>query len=618
MHPMPKVSWDGEDTLAIATLRGDATVATAGERPSFSGTARYQLGELIGRGGMGEVRSARDLRIGRDVAVKLLRSDQTEAEMMLRFVREARVQGRLEHPSIVPVHDMGEDAAGQPFFVMKRLTGATLLEILERGEGGAAWNRRQLLSRLVDVCQEIAFAHQRGVVHRDLKPGNIMLGDFGEVYVLDWGIARILDDEQTAHASGVLHRADLDSIRDDAPDTEPGSPRASDPQMTQVGALLGTPGYMAPEQLRGDPVGPPADVYALGCVLFEILTQSPALPRGREAFEPTLSTPAHRPRLRAPDADIPPELDDLCAAATALATADRLPGAAALAAGIQRYLDGDRDLERRRELADRYAAEARALLDQPGSEPRGKAMAAAGRALGLDPSHRDAQALIGRLLLESPAEMPPEVAMKSEAARVELAKVQLRAGARVYLAYFLVAPILLLTSIHAPLVLVAVGALLVLNAVVLALVGRSGRPVGRFLFVSLPLHCALLTTSAILFSPLIVLPTLAATSVTAFISHPTRTRPWVIVVLHLAAVIGPLVAELVGLLPRTFSTAGDSLTITPWAVVVPASQFIWVATLINTTQVIAGAILVMHLRRAEEAAQQAVYLNAWHLGQLLR
>jgi serine/threonine protein kinase len=318
-----------QTTPAIGNLETFPATASGGQTIASS---RYVLGEVIGRGGMGEVRVAHDSWIGRDVAVKVLRGDHTPDDVFARFRREAQVQARLEHPSIVPVHDMGVDPHGRPFFVMKRLTGATLFEIITaRPEHPEHWTRRSLLVRLVDVCQAIAFAHQRGVVHRDLKPSNIMLGDFGEVYVLDWGIARV-----RTRASGTIQHDDLGSI--------------DDVTETQIGSVIGTPGYMAPEQMRGEPVERSFDIYALGCILFEILTGTTALPSGSEAFEATLNALPHRPRLRVPTADVPPELDELCSDATAPAINDRLRSVDNFARRLQRYLDGDRDEAQRQAL----------------------------------------------------------------------------------------------------------------------------------------------------------------------------------------------------------------------------------------------------------------------------
>ncbi|HEY5938859.1 MAG TPA: serine/threonine-protein kinase, partial [Kofleriaceae bacterium] len=213
-----------------------------------SANERYLLGKLLGKGGMGEVVQATDQQIKREVAIKRMR--QVSEHATARFVREARIQGRLDHPAIVPVHELSVDAEGRPYFVMKRLTGTTLQHILEQGEA-SHHTRRSLLRAFIDVCLAVEFAHSRGIVHRDLKPANIMLGDYGEVYVLDWGVARVLGEDEETEPSG---------------ETNPGK--------TEAGAILGTVGYIPPEQLRAETVDARADVYALGCILFEILAGS--------------------------------------------------------------------------------------------------------------------------------------------------------------------------------------------------------------------------------------------------------------------------------------------------------------------------------------------------------
>ena len=240
------------------------------------------------------------------------------------------MQGRLEHPAIVPVHDMGVDADGQPYFVMKRLAGVTLQDVLDKGD--PRWPKRLLLARLVDVCLAVEFANTHGVIHRDLKPANVMLGDFGEVYVLDWGLARIADE---ATGDGIV-LADLRASADTG-------------GQTVAGALLGTPGYMAPEQMRGEVIDARVDVFALGLILYEIVAGEPAIPRGADAFDATLSATCFRASART--ADVAPELDDACASATTADPATRMTSARTLADRIQAYLDGDRDVARRRELA---------------------------------------------------------------------------------------------------------------------------------------------------------------------------------------------------------------------------------------------------------------------------
>jgi serine/threonine protein kinase len=582
------------------TLGSIAPVDSTYSATSLMDGERYALGEVIGRGGMGEVWLARDTRIDRDVAVKVLRGEYTPDEMTARFLREARVQGRLEHPAIVPVHDVGINTQGRPFFVMKRLSGATLHEIIAN-QDRRRWSRRLLLTRLVDVCHAIAFAHERGVVHRDLKPSNIMLGDFGEVYVLDWGIAKLVGD-------GVAGRMSIRGI---------GLGGENSVAETELGAVIGTPGYMAPEQLRGEPVDHRADIYALGCILFEILTGSAALPSGPAAFEATLNATEQRPRTRSPSAEVPPELDDLCAFATAPDPQNRLARADKFAEGLQHFLDGDRDLARRAELANAAAAAAFGLLEQQGADARAAAMNEAGRALALDPSNRDAQAIIGRLLLEPPPATPPEVESMIEAARVDMGRVQLRTAVRTNLAYFLAAPLLFLTTVRQPLVPIALAVFLAADTVLLASGVRRTRPVGRLLYVALTIHCLLIASAAMLFSPFLVLPALAAISVTAFIAHPTSTRPWAIVGAHMLAVVGPLLGELLGFLPRTFVLDGVELSIHPWAIDIPAIHLAWIVTGFALVQLATAAVLVLQIRRAGDAAQHEVYVNAWHLRQLL-
>ncbi|HEU4535735.1 MAG TPA: serine/threonine-protein kinase, partial [Polyangiaceae bacterium] len=197
---------------------------------------RYEARGVLGEGGVGEVRSCRDRLVGREVALKVLRPGSAgSAEARERFVREARVQGQLEHPAVVPVYDLGLAPGGEAYFTMRQVRGKTLDEIVRGLAAGdpavrEKYTRRRLLTALRSVCLAIDFAHRRGVLHRDLKPANIILGDFGEVYVLDWGLAKVAGAED--------------------PTFEP----LDDPTAghTMQGQMLGTPGYMAPEQVRGE------------------------------------------------------------------------------------------------------------------------------------------------------------------------------------------------------------------------------------------------------------------------------------------------------------------------------------------------------------------------------
>ena len=236
-------------------------------------------------GGMGEVVAARDRRMARSVALKRMRHVEPTDDEVARFLREAQIQARLDHPAIVPVYEPAS-TTGLPYFTMRRLAGTTLLGLIGKAELG------RLLRAFVETCLAIELAHTRGVVHRDLKPANMMLGDFGEVFVLDW-------------ASRVCSRADVGERR-----------HLDVARPHRRRRVLGTPGYMSPEQARGEPVGPAGDVYALGCILFEILAHEPLHPR-EGALVRTLEPHDGSPARRRPKQDIAPELDAACVAALA-------------------------------------------------------------------------------------------------------------------------------------------------------------------------------------------------------------------------------------------------------------------------------------------------------------
>ena len=321
--------------------------------------ARYRLGPVIAKGGMGEIVTAHDEQIGREVAIKRMRALSPNARQIARFLREAQIQGRLEHPAIVPVHELGVDADGQPFFAMKKLAGTTLTQILRK-----PFSRQRVLRSFADVCLAVEFAHINGVIHRDLKPDNLMLGDFGETYVLDWGVAKAIGEADDAF-----------------PATGEG--------LTRAGIAIGTVGFMAPEQERAEEVDGRADVYGLGAVLFEILAGEPMHVRTASGVLPRDAIET-RPSLRAPTRDIPPELDDAVVAATAIEKAKRVGTARELGERIERYLDGDRDLALRKQLAARALGNARTAFAE---REDSVAMREAGRALALDPTHAGAAEL---------------------------------------------------------------------------------------------------------------------------------------------------------------------------------------------------------------------------------
>jgi len=236
----------------------------ATDRPSSFG--RLELGAEIARGGVGIVLRAHDNDLGRDVAIKVLREQYArDPGLLRRFVEEAQIGAQLQHPGIVPVYDLGLDDHGRPYFAMKLVEGVSLAELL-RHRKSVTDDRQRLIRIFHQVCQTIGYAHSRGVVHRDLKPGNVMVGGFGEVQVMDWGFAKVLSRPEVVN--------ELQTIRSE-------SCHESLP-----GATLGTPAYMAPEQARGQvaDVDTRTDVFALGGLLLEILTGRPPY-GGRDALQ---------------------------------------------------------------------------------------------------------------------------------------------------------------------------------------------------------------------------------------------------------------------------------------------------------------------------------------------
>ncbi len=232
---------------------------------------KYEIGGMLGEGGMGAVLSAREATTHRTVAMKVLLSNLSQSDVV-RFIAEAQITSQLEHPNIVPVHELGVDEHDQVFYTMKLVQGVTLREVLDRLRAGdpettVAFPLRRLLIVLMRVCDAMAFAHSRSVLHRDLKPENVMIGDFGEVLVMDWGLAKTkttgggMDPSPPDDGSAVeIER--VCSVRTNEDDS-----------LTMVGALVGTPHYMSPEQARGetDTLDERADVWALGGILRHIL-----------------------------------------------------------------------------------------------------------------------------------------------------------------------------------------------------------------------------------------------------------------------------------------------------------------------------------------------------------
>ncbi len=583
-------------------------------RASTATGDRYQVGSRIGVGGMGEVLLARDQQIGREVAIKRIR-DNPSPSAEARFLREARIQGRLEHPAIVPVHELSVDERGRPFFVMKRLTGTTLASLLmdERVAGRPPTNRQRLLRAFVDVCLAIEFAHQRGVVHRDLKPSNIMLGDFGEVYVLDWGVARVVGDD-TGEPGAVAS-----TPGPHGPDSQkPSWPDADLAGTTRAGSILGTPGYIPPEQLRGERrLDHRADVFALGCILFEILAGEALLPHGAPALEVDYAALDARPSRRAPGRELAPELDQICVVATRAERDQRYPTARALAEAVERYLDGDRDLALRRRLASEHLAAAQRAHDRGDDvEARRRAMSEAGRALALDPGAAEAAALVGRLMLEPPRVTPPEVQDELRALDASDTRVQNRLGLFSFGIYFLFVPLLAWVGADPAYVL----------ALAAAIVACGGLAFWQYRWpeAAPPLFALQLLTNACLIgmfarlaTPFLVAPGLAAATMLAFATHPREGKLVPMGLVLGSGVLVPWLLELTGVLSPSMFVRHGALVLDSPVVSTDLQHVAFVLAAYAVGLIGVVGLYARGMARKQRDAQRVQHVQAWQLRQLV-
>jgi serine/threonine-protein kinase len=319
------------------------TVAPSSLGESTSTGSRFRILRPHAKGGLGQVSVAIDQELDRPVALKEIQDRHAdEPHSRARFVQEAEITGKLEHPGIIPVYGLGHDASGRPFYAMRFIHGDSLKETiaafhgdeaLKRDAGARSLRLRELLRRFTDVCNAVAYAHSRGVLHRDLKPGNIMLGPYGETLLVDWGLAKPVGAPLAEPSSG------------DGPSLTEGPIRLSSLSgsraETVAGSMVGTPAYASPEQVAGrlDLLGPASDVYGLGATLYALLTGQP--PVQADEVEDVLRRvqQGEIPPPRSLDTTIPRPLEAICLKAMALQPEGRYPSARALAGDVTRWLD---------------------------------------------------------------------------------------------------------------------------------------------------------------------------------------------------------------------------------------------------------------------------------------
>jgi serine/threonine protein kinase len=326
------------ELLAIKLPAVSTTQNKVNETPALI-TERYFFLEPLGQGSEGRVISVNDRLINRTVALKTLLPNNIDEQTKKRFLNEAQLTAKLEHPSIVPVYDLGVMPDGLPFYTMRVVKQLSLKEIFEDPKARSQWSLTRLCGVFVQVCRAMAYAHARGVVHRDLKPGNILLGDYGEVYVADWGIARILG-----------------SALKEEENSQDGATRVEN----EEGLIIGSPGYMSPEQARSDwaNLDHRSDLFSLGVILFELLTnQRPFQGKtSRAVLLATLGQDPTPPKTFAPNC--PLVLEDLCLKLLSKDKTKRPSSAEQVAMEVEAFLEGAKEKERRRQEAERLSKEA--------------------------------------------------------------------------------------------------------------------------------------------------------------------------------------------------------------------------------------------------------------------
>jgi eukaryotic-like serine/threonine-protein kinase len=556
---------------------------------------RYTPVGLLGEGGFGEVTLVVDEVMGREVALKKLKAHgDADAQVHRLFAREALMQGRLEHPAIVPVYDLSRSSDGSLFFTMKRVRGRPLGQLLDSAGDGTDGrsSRGRLLAAFGQICLAAHFAHEHGVVHHDIKPDNIMVGDYGEVYLLDWGIAEVTSDRE-----------------------------ALDPTKRGEGQNIaaGTLGYMSPEQARGDrQIDRRADVYSLGAVLFELLTRRPLHQAATvsEMLRHISLGVESRPSVRAPEVDTPPELEAVCVKATALDPENRYQSARDLFEDIERYVEGDRDVLLRstmsREHSSRAADLARnARQGAPDTAAHSEAMGAVSRALALDPTNREALRTLIELLTVPPLGVPEEAAAETRAMERGLDRARSRSGLLGVLFISTATTLVVaLSGIHS--VPAFVFEMVTMLGAIAASIVRLRRPradgfAPTYYLVALSIG---LVGAGVGFSSFVLVPTFAIVLMVGITLSMDHRRRYLPMVAGCIALILPLLPMWLQWLPRSSAYLADATWLPD------ASQAIPVL-MVHLLCMIVACLFVVRFREALSDLQRRVSLNTWQLRQLL-
>lgn len=604
MLPDPVTESDEGETI----VAGKSSAIASSE---MDASERYRGRGVLGEGGMGEVRLYRDVHVGREVAMKVLLPEFADNETKRkRFLREARIQGQLDHPCVVPVHDIGETRGKIPYFTMKRVRGHTLSSILYRRRRGhlrtmQEFTAKRLMHAFAQVCLAVDYAHSRGVIHRDLKPSNIMVGDFGEVYVLDWGIARVLG----AADGGQLDTREIVELQ------------------TMSGSLLGTPGYLAPEQIRGDDLDGRADVFALGAILFEILTGHALVPEAEThvMLTDTLHDIDVHGRYRS--LQNPPKVShymlEICGLATAVNREERFSTARELHDAVQSFLDGDQWNEGRKAAAERHAAAAERAAQRASegeadaSKAHSEAMRRAGMAVALDPDSEVARRTLVGLIAKPPAKLPPEARRALEQRRDNVRRAGMRLLAMGRYAWLLMVPLWVWVGFqNAELAILITAVAMTAGAAQSWAALQRPVPMMVLRFAAVVQILSIIPVGLVL-GPYFLLPVVVVASAPAVVLNLDGIgRRWVLAA-SIGAIVTPGILEWMGVFPASYAVVGNTVQVTSPVFdfdEVSLRVFMMVscvlATLISVRMV--GGILD-RLTRADED----VYRQRWLLQQLL-